>query len=99
MPVSTDQLQRAVEAEHGGKATLFYVAHVHDRFDGQRLWDGHVHVFDLDGHPKATRVYAGFGAIDGSDKRRFYAALHLGDIQSPVDAVRAAIRVEGRAKG
>lgn len=58
MDLSTDQLQRAVESQHGGKATLFYVAHVQERFDGQTLWDGHVHVFDLEGHPKATRAYA-----------------------------------------
>lgn len=31
------------------------------------------------------------GPIEGSDKRRFYAVLHLGGIRSPLDAVRAAI--------
>jgi hypothetical protein len=34
--------------------------------------------------------------IEGSDKRRFYAVLHLGGIRSAVDAVRAAIVAEAR---
>lgn len=91
MDVTADQL-RAVEGQHGGKATLFYVAHVQERFDGQTVWDGHVHMFDLEGHPKATRAYAWSSPVEG---RRIYAVLHLGSIQSPVDAVRAAI-VAGR---
>jgi hypothetical protein len=32
------------------------------------------------------------------DRRRFYAVLHLGGIRSPLDAVRAAIVAERRAK-
>jgi hypothetical protein len=47
-----------------------------------------VHVFDLEGHPKATRAYAWSSPVEGSDKRRFYAVLHLGGIRSPLDAVR-----------
>ena len=95
MDVTADQLQRAVEGQHGGKATLFYVAHVQERFDGQTVWDGHVHVFDLEAHPNATRAYDRSSPVEGSNNRRFCAVLHLGGIQSPVDAVRAAI-VAGR---
>ena len=32
--------------------------------------------------------------IEGSDKRRFFAVLHMGAIKSPADAVRAAIVAE-----
>jgi hypothetical protein len=32
-----------------------------------------------------------------SDRRRFYAVLHLGGIRSPLDAVRAAIAAEQRS--
>jgi hypothetical protein len=55
-----------------------------------------VHVFDLEGHPKATRAYAWSSPVEGSDKRRFYAVLHLGGIRSPLDAVRAAIVAKRR---
>jgi hypothetical protein len=55
-----------------------------------------VHVFDLDGHPKATRAYAWSSPIEGSDKRRFFAVLHLGPVTGPVEAVRVAIVAEQR---
>jgi hypothetical protein len=60
---------------------------------------GVVHVFDLTGHPKATRAYAWSSSIEGSDKRRFFAVLHMSPVTSPVEAVRAAIVQERRAGG
>lgn len=57
-----------------------------------------MHVFDLDGHPKATRAYAWSSPVEGSTKRRFYVVLHLGGIRSPLDAVRADIVAERRTK-
>jgi hypothetical protein len=53
-----------------------------------------VHVFDLAENPWATRAYAWSSPTEGSDKRRFFAVLHMGAIQSPVDAVRAEIIAE-----
>jgi hypothetical protein len=58
------------------------------------VWEGVVHVFDLKGHPTASRAYAWSSPIEGSDKRRFFAVLHQGLVKSPVDAVRAAIVAE-----
>jgi hypothetical protein len=57
-----------------------------------------VYVFDLAGNPNATRAYAWSSPIEGSDRRRFFAVLHMGAIKSPVDAVRAAIVAEHRTK-
>ena len=65
---------------------------------GRIVWDGVVHVFYLAGNPKATRAYAWSSPIEGSDKRRFFAVLHMGAIKSPSDAVRAAIVMEHRGK-
>ena len=90
------ELKAAVEAQHGGIATLTQIVPVHETFNGQVVWDGTVHVFDLDGHPTATRAYAWSSPIEGSDRRRFYAVLHLGGIRSPLDAVRAAILAEAK---
>jgi hypothetical protein len=50
-----------------------------------------VHVFDLTGHPIATRAYVWSSPIEGSTKRRFFAVLHTNRINSPLEAVRAAI--------
>src|SRR3981189_3687936 len=99
MEVSVDQLQRAIEGQHGGKAVLVDALPVKEVFNGKTVWEGVVHVFDLDGHPRATRAYAWSSPVEGSDKRRFYAVLHLGGIRSPLDAVRAAIVVEHKTKG
>jgi hypothetical protein len=62
------------------------------------VWEGTVHVFDLEGHPETTRAHAWSSPIEGSDNRRFYAVLHLGGIRSPLDAVRAGIVAEHKAK-
>ena len=96
MDVSVDQLQRAVEGQHGGKTMLVEAVPVKEVFQGQTVWEGVVHVFDLEDHPKATRAYAWSSPVEGSNKRRFYAVLHLGGIRSPLDAVRAAIVAERR---
>lgn len=52
-----------------------------------RLGEGTVHVFDLEGHPRATRAYAWSHLVgDTGDRWRFFAVLHLGGIRSPRDA-------------
>lgn len=99
MDVSAEQLKQAVEGQHGGRAKLAYVSHVPELYGHELVWNGTVHVFNQEGHPKATRADAWSSLIEGSDKRRFYAVLHLGGIRSAVDAVRAAIVAEHRAKG
>lgn len=90
------QLQQAIEAQHGGRARFNSVVSIDEHHDGRPVWQGEVHMFDLEDHPKATRAYAWSSPLEGSDKRRFYAVLHLGGIRSPLDAVRAAIVAESR---
>lgn len=92
----TLELKFAVESQHGGTATLAQSVPVKETHDGATVWEGIVHVFDLTGHPKATRAYAWSSPIEGSDKRRFFAVLHMGAIKSPLDAVRAAIVADRR---
>src|ERR1700724_2842397 len=89
-------LKRAIETQHGGTATLAQSVPVRETFEGQPVWEGVVHVFDLAGHPTSTRAYAWSSPIDASTKRRFFAVLHTERINSPVEAVRAAIVAENR---
>ena len=87
------QLKQAVESQHGGTATLVQSVPIREEHVGQTVWDGTVHVFDLAGHPKATRAYAwSYELPDG--KRRFFAVLHVPPIVGPREAVRAAIVAE-----
>jgi hypothetical protein len=96
--VEADQLKEAVENMHHCKARMVQSTPVTEAHNGATVWEGLVHVFDLTGHPTATRAYAWSSPIKGSDKRRFFAVLHQGAIKSPADAVRAAIVVEARGK-
>jgi hypothetical protein len=93
---NSDQLRVAVESMHPCRATLVQTVPIREAFQGQPVWEGVVHVFGLEGHPKATRAYAWSSPVKGSKKRRFFAVLQLGAIKSPVDAVRAAIVAEHR---
>jgi hypothetical protein len=91
--VSVAQLKQTVESQHGGKATFVQAVPVHEVFEGKTVWDGTVHIFDLEGHPKATRAYAwSYERDDG--KRRFFAVLHTPQIDGPRKAVAAAIVAE-----
>jgi hypothetical protein len=94
--ISPSELRIAVEHQHGGVAILAQSVPVKETFAGAVIWEGVVHVFDLTGHPTATRVYAWSSPIEGSDKRRIFAVLHQGPVKSPTDAVRAAIVAEHR---
>jgi hypothetical protein len=80
-------------------ATLTQSVPVKETHNGQTVWEGVVHVFDLADNPKATRAYAWSSPIEGSDRRRFFAVLHIGGIKSPRDALRAAIVAENRREG
>src|SRR6266849_2920708 len=95
--VVPEDLQQAVEGMHHCSARLAQSVPVKETHAGVTVWDGVVHVFELEGHAKANRAYAWSSPIEGSDKRRFFAVLHLPPITSPVDAVRAAIVAEERA--
>src|SRR5712675_1299698 len=92
----TDKLREAVQSMHGGTATLAQSVPVRETFEGKPVWEGVVHVFDLAGHPTATRAYAWSSPIEGSTKRRFFAVLHQPPVDSPQAAVRAAIVAEHR---
>jgi hypothetical protein len=61
-----------------------------EQFDGAVVWDGMVLIFDLKGHPTASRCYA--WSVEG----RVTAVLHTPPVDSPRAAVRAAIVSEYR---
>jgi hypothetical protein len=94
--VEADQLKEAIERMHGGTATLAQSVPVRETFDGKPVWEGVVYVFALVGHAAATCAYAWSSPIERSTKRRFFAVLHTARINSPLEAVRAAIVAEHR---
>lgn len=95
-PADTESLRDAIKHMHGGTARLVQAVPVREEFEGASVWEGVVHVFELDGNPAATRAYAWSSPIEDSEKRRIFAVLHIPPITSPVEAVRAAIVAEHR---
>ena len=95
-PASIESLKEAIEAMHGGTATFLQVVPVRERFEGAPVWEGVVHVFELDQGGFYRTAYAWSSPVEGSDKRRIYAVLAIPPINSPADAVRASIVAESR---
>ncbi len=96
MEVSDNDLRIAVEGMHHCSAHLAQSVPVKETHGLSTVWEGIVHVFDLEGHPKAKRAYAWSSPVEGSDRRKFFAVLHVPPVTSPLEAVRAAIVAEHR---
>jgi hypothetical protein len=91
MDADVDQLQRAVEKRHGGKAVLAGITYVPEGFEGLAVHHGVVYTFDVEGLPRTTRAYAWSSPDEGNDELKFYVVLHLGEIRSAIDALRATL--------
>lgn len=94
--VSADELREAVEHLHGCRAKLREVVPVHEEFRGQVVWDGIVHVFDVEGIPGCETCYAWSSPAGEGEKRRFFAVLAQTPIGGPADAIRASIAQQNR---
>jgi hypothetical protein len=89
-------LIEAIRNLHGCEATWIESVPVKEIFQGE-IWEGEVHVFEVKGHPTAARCYAwSYVTDEKTGKRKFFAVLHQGPVDSPLNAVRAAIVAEHR---
>jgi hypothetical protein len=93
--VSIEALAKAILDLHDCKATWIKSVPVEEVFEGETVWEGVVQVFEID-HPKSKFCYAWSHGLDNSKKRRFFAVLHQGVVDSPEKAVRAAIVAASR---
>jgi len=88
------EIQAAFLKLHGCDAQYIETVPVVEEFQGETIWQGDVEVFDIRGHPKATRGY-GWGYVVGEGGgRRYFTVLELPPVTSPQDAIRAAIMSE-----
>jgi hypothetical protein len=86
------ELQDIIRKLHGTFATHVETVPVKETFKGETVWEGKVEVFDLQDHPKASRVYAwSHDTDDPSNPRRHVTVLHLPPATSPLKAVQASI--------
>ena len=95
-PQMTRALKKAIERLHGCRATFQDVVPVVEQFEGRPVWEGEVHIFTLQDHPTASLCYAWASPIEGSEKQKFYAVLHVPPVASPLDAIRASIVQDAR---
>lgn len=87
-----DELADVIRKLHGSEATHVETVPIKETFQGQTVWEGEVEVFDLEGHPKANRVYAWAHETDDADRpKRHVTVLHVPPVTSPELAVRASI--------
>jgi hypothetical protein len=89
-----DAIRAAVEELHGAPATYLSSEHVRESLEGKKVWDGHVAVFGLAGHPAAIKCYGWAAEEPGSTRRTYYAVLHAAPIESSRDAVRASLALK-----
>ena len=95
-----DELRDVIRRLHGAEARHIESVPVIETFQGQTVWEGIVEVFDLTGHPTASRVYAwAHDTDDPNNPHRHVTVLHLHPIKSARDAVRAAIAQEFKSLG
>ena len=86
-----ERFHEAIRATHGCESTFTEIqVRVTEKLDCATVWDGVVLVFDLAEHPTAKTCYA--WSVDG----RVTAVLDEGLVDSPLNAVRAAIAAEHR---
>src|SRR6266568_9143165 len=91
------ELQDVIRRLHSAEPVHVESVPVKETFQSKTVWEGIVEVFDLHGHPEATRVYAWAHETDNPQKPvRHVTVLHLHPIKSAQDAVRAAILQEAR---
>jgi hypothetical protein len=92
-----EELRKVIQRLHGVESKHVQSVPVKEMFQGKTVWEGIVEVFDLVGHPNATRAYAWSHETDDPKKpRRHVTVLHLGPVNSPLAAVQAAIVQEYR---
>src|SRR5258705_12160122 len=94
-PAGLPALQDAIRHMHGCESIYVESVPVREVFRGETVWEGEVQVFDLPGHPTASRCYAWSYATTGR-KRRFFAVLGIPPIDSAAAAVRASIASDAR---
>jgi hypothetical protein len=87
-----EELRDVIRRLHGVESKHAESVPIKETFQGKTVWEGVVEIFDLIGHPTATRLYAWVHETDDPKKpRRHVTVLHVAPIESPIAAVRASI--------
>ena len=83
-------LSDAIASMHNCRCTHFGSEKVTEAHDGKEIWSGDVEIFHIEGHPEANVAY-GWAWKDDDEEIRYITILQAPPVESPIDAVRAAI--------
>lgn len=98
-PAGIPALRDAIRHLHGCEAHHARTEHVREVAPtGEVAWEGDVEVFSAAGTDKPMQIYAWSEATTGT-KRRFFAVLGVGKIDSAAKAVQASILADATRKG
>jgi hypothetical protein len=96
-PAGIPALRDAIRHMHGCESRFVEWVRASDTFQGKTAWEREVGIFELVGHPTATRAYAwSEPGTSSPTARRFFAALHRPPVDGPLAAVRASILADAR---
>jgi hypothetical protein len=83
----------AIAHMHGVAAHHIETVPIREIWQGEVAWDGDVEVFEVEHPSGASRCYGWGYPVDADTTRRQYiCVLGIGPVDSPINAVRAAIR-------
>lgn len=88
------QLKDAIRRLHGCESEYVGREEVMETFQDETVWNGYVEIFNISGHPQATRCYAWSWAGEDDNGEPFIVVLELPPVDSPEAAVKAAIMAE-----
>ena len=72
------ELQDVIKRLHGVESKHIQSVPVKEIFQGKTVWEGIVEVFELVGHPKASKVYAwSHETDDPKTQKRHVTVLHI----------------------
>lgn len=91
-----DELRLAIQQLHGCPSRLVEVVPLSaDTYAGHVL-GGAIHVFEVIGHPSASRCYA-WASPSKTNSTTMHAVLHTGSVSSPELAVKSTARQPTRS--
>src|ERR1700683_3415056 len=93
-----EELQDMIRHRYGVESAHLESVPVKETLEGKTIWDGKVEVFELKDYPKAPKVYAWSYATADPKRPLHVSVLHVAPVTSPMQAVRATIMEESRAK-
>jgi hypothetical protein len=93
-PETIEEQKRAILAVHGATAGHVESIPVREVFRKLVAWEGVVEVYEIKGHPKATRCYA--WTVEDGGQLKTTAVLEIPPVDSAETAVKVAIAAQAK---